>query len=116
MLVEGRRFDGAAYLAGYVVECVLKTLIQVETGQAGHSHDLNVLREKVAEFAVRTRSRTGKFLEDLEPLNSSEVFDWKPDMRYREPGIAPDTAESWLRDARDVYDRIIGSLLTDGAN
>lgn len=24
-LVRGRRFDGAAYLAGYVVECALKT-------------------------------------------------------------------------------------------
>ena len=116
VLIKGRRFDGAAYLAGYVVECVLKTLIQVETGRADHSHDLNVLRKKVAEFAVRTGSRTGKFLEGLEPLNSSEVFDWKPDMRYRKPGIAPDTAETWLRDARGVYDRIIGSLLTDGAN
>ena len=30
-LLKGRRFDGAAYLSGYVVECALKTLIQVES-------------------------------------------------------------------------------------
>ena len=34
-LVARRRFDGAAYLAGYVVECTLKTLIQLETGKSG---------------------------------------------------------------------------------
>lgn len=33
VLMAGSRHDGAAYLAGYVVECVLKTLIQLETGR-----------------------------------------------------------------------------------
>ena len=30
-LATARRFDGAAYLSGYVVECAAKLLIQVET-------------------------------------------------------------------------------------
>lgn len=115
VLIKGRRFDGAAYLAGYVVECVLKTLIQVETRKANYSHDLNVLREKVAEFAVRTGSCTGRFLEAIESLNSSEILGWKPEMRYQEPGIVLDTAGKWFQDARDLYDRIIGNLLMDGA-
>lgn len=32
VLVADDRHDGAAYLAGYVVECALKALIQMETG------------------------------------------------------------------------------------
>lgn len=115
VLIKGRRFDGAAYLAGYVVECVLKTLIQVETGRADHSHNLASLQEQVAGFAGRAGSRTGRFLEAVAPLDSSEILGWEPDMRYQEPGIAPDTAGMWFQDARDVYDRIIGSLLMDGA-
>lgn len=114
VLLEGRRFDGAAYLAGYVVECVLKTFVQVETGRADRSHQLTRLRDQFETLAVQAGSRTGRFLEALESLNSSEILGWKPDMRYRGPGIAPDTAGTWLHDARDVYDRIIGSLLMDG--
>ena len=30
VLIAGSRYDGGAYLAGYVVECSLKTLIQLE--------------------------------------------------------------------------------------
>lgn len=115
VLLEGRRFDGAAYLAGYVVECVLKTLIQVETGGANRSHDLIFLRDQFDVLAIQAGIRTGRFLESLESLNSSEILGWKPDMRYHGPGIASDTAGTWLQDARDVYDRIIGSLLMDGA-
>ena len=33
VLLAGGRYDGAAYLAGYVVECALKTLIQLEAGR-----------------------------------------------------------------------------------
>ena len=42
-LLAGGRYDGAAYLAGYVVECALKTLIQLEAGQVRHHHDLSRL-------------------------------------------------------------------------
>ena len=115
VLIKGRRFDGAAYLAGYVVECVLKTLIQVETGRADRSHDLTWLRDQFAKFAGQAGSRTGKFLEAVEPLDSSEILRWEPEMRYQEPRIALDTAGKWFQDARDLYDRIIGSLLMDGA-
>jgi HEPN domain-containing protein len=34
-LLSGRRADGAAYLAGYAVECALKTLVQVEERARG---------------------------------------------------------------------------------
>ena len=33
VLFAGTHADGAAYLAGYVVECALKTLIQAQTGR-----------------------------------------------------------------------------------
>ena len=59
VLEAAERFDGAAYLSGYVVECVAKALIQVETGQVRHTHELDELRESLNHQAgasdVRTR-------------------------------------------------------------
>src|ERR1035441_2033403 len=46
-LLAASRFDGAAYLAGYAVECMLKTVIQVEQGTVApvlqHRHNLDNL-------------------------------------------------------------------------
>ena len=39
VLMQNTRFDGAAYLAGYVVECALKTVIEVETSNVPQVHD-----------------------------------------------------------------------------
>ena len=36
VLLAGSRPDGAAYLAGYVVECALKTVVQLATGRSSH--------------------------------------------------------------------------------
>ena len=60
VLMAASRCDGAAYLAGYVVECALKTLIQLQTGKAEHSHDLRGLCEQLDELAVQVDARHGK--------------------------------------------------------
>ena len=41
-LLAASRFDGAGYLAGYAVECTIKTVIQVEK-KPPHDHDLGRL-------------------------------------------------------------------------
>lgn len=33
ILFEKKRYDGAGYLSGYVIECVFKTVIQVENNR-----------------------------------------------------------------------------------
>ena len=44
-LLSGQRADANGYLAGYAVECALKTLVQVEerSTRLVRSHDLNDL-------------------------------------------------------------------------
>lgn len=46
-LLKSNRFDGAAYLAGYVVECALKTMIDVENKEVPHIHDLSELQSRL---------------------------------------------------------------------
>ena len=59
LLARGR-YDGAAYLAGYVVECALKTLIQLEAGQVGHHHDLSRLDRDLDSLAAQASSLAGR--------------------------------------------------------
>lgn len=118
-LVRGRRFDGAAYLAGYVVECALKTLIQVESGQARHGHELTNLLHVLDVLAVHATTRAGRlYVSVATSLKAADMDDWTPEMRYRGPqdaGDASRVAEEWLREAYAAYERIVGSLILEGA-
>ena len=116
VLFRGRRFDSAAYLAGYVVECALKTLIQVESGQARRSHELADLRDEMQVLAVHAKTRAGRlYVSVAARLETAAVLGWKPEMRYRGPEMASSDAEAWLQEAREVYGRIVGSLVLEGA-
>ncbi|RMH27271.1 MAG: HEPN domain-containing protein [Planctomycetota bacterium] len=44
-LLDQRRYDNAAYLAGYVIECTMKTLILLEQGDL-RVHDLEQLSRR----------------------------------------------------------------------
>ena len=114
VLLAGERHDGAAYLAGYVVECAMKTLIQLETGKPpSRSHDLAALRDAVGVLAVLADTRTGRLYASLLALGSG-ILDWRPEMRYRGETISPDTSRAWLADAGKAYDEIVGTLVIDG--
>ena len=115
VLLARDRFDGAAYLAGYVVECALKTLIQVETGRASRSHDLTSLRDEVGQLAAQAGVRTGRFyLAAAASLQASGILAWRPGMRYRDAELASNEAGTWLQDAHDAYHRIVGELFLAG--
>ena len=58
-LLKTNRFDGAAYLAGYVVECALKTMIGVENKKVPRIHDLSELQSRIQALSVVAGSRTG---------------------------------------------------------
>ena len=115
VLLAGGRYDGAAYLAGYVVECALKTLIQLETGPE-RSHDLPRLCDRLDMLAVQSGSRIGRFYLGAEAsLRASNVLnDWKPEQRYRAPEVSATDAGMWHREAADAYGRIIGQLSLAG--
>ena len=111
--MQNTRFDGAAYLAGYVVECALKTVIEVETSNVSHVHDLNNLQQTVNMLAVQTGARTG-FLYIAAMKSLSRILPWRPKMRYREPQVTKNDAETWLLEAEAIYRQIIGGLTLAG--
>ena len=113
VLMQNTRFDGAAYLAGYVVECALKTVIEVETSNVPQVHDLNNLQQTVNMLAVQAGARTG--LLSIAAMKSlSRILPWRPEMRYREPQVTKNDAETWLLEAEAIYRQIIGGLTLAG--
>lgn len=116
VLITGARPDGAAYLAGYVVECTLKTLIQVQTGRRTISHDLAGLRKSLGAMAAQAGPQTQRYFAAAAALlNRASILGWNPELRYRaNGGVTPATAGGWLQEASVLYARIIGGLRLDG--
>ena len=116
VLLAGSRHDGAAYLAGYVVECVLKTLIQLENGGSPHHHNLPRLCDELDGLAAQAGARHGRvYLAAEASLRESSVLnDWKPEQRYRGSGGHPNDARAWYQEADVAYRRIIGQLSLAG--
>lgn len=116
VLLTGARPDGAAYLAGYVVECALKTLIQVQTGRRTISHDLAGLRNSLGAIAAQAGPQTQRYFAAAAALlNGASILGWNPEVRYRAVGyVTSATAGSWLQEAGAVYSRVIGGLRLDG--
>jgi len=76
VLQNGGRSDGVAYLSGYVVECAMKTLIQVETGRGSRSHDIVGLRDTLGTLATQAGAHTGRFYVPLAALlRGAEVLE-----------------------------------------
>jgi hypothetical protein len=119
-----RRYDGAAYLAGYAVECILKTLIQL--GQPSGTlpralkiHDINELSKKALSLATLPCSRTARYF----PLGSSVTsfpygnlpLGWKETLRYYHEGTIPQTtASAWLSEVKRLYEHVLWGLIKDG--
>ena len=114
-LEAAERFDGAAYLSGYVVECAAKALIQVESGQVRHTHELEELRELLDHQAGALDLRTARLGSLVAArIREAHVLAWRPGMRYRPPEVSEEQAGTWLREATAVYALVIGGLTLDG--
>ena len=119
-LMVGNRPDGAAYLAGYAVECTLKTLVQVEEGSNRliKNHNLNSLSHQALSLAAQPSSKTAKYFSNpaLTTLNyGNPPAGWVEYLRYFPVGTIPaPTAEQWVVEAERLYIEIIGELQKDG--
>lgn len=116
-LKENGRFDGAAYLSGYVIECSLKTLIILQTKGPKGGHELDKLSRNVLELARLPTSKTARY----DRVISSElsirdpVKGWKPILRYRAEGsLSPAEAEIWVNEAVAVYQSTVAQMKLDG--
>lgn len=100
VLLSGNRTTGAVYLAGYAVECALKTLIIAATRPSGRSkaasdfrgkknHDLEHLR------SVYFRKGGPRFPPDIARLFALVNW-WNTDLRYDTKRVSTPDAEDFL--------------------
>ena len=116
VLMDGARHDGTAYLAGYVVECALKTLIQMQTERFHRSHDLQGLDSTLGTIAaLADRPTKQMYASARKILRGADILAWNPEMRYQAADVTDSsTAGTWLREATNIYSRIIGEMKMDG--
>jgi HEPN domain-containing protein len=116
ILLEANRADGAAYLAGYVVECALKSIILVAGGQPW-GHDLNALGRETLRLAALPGARTARYDPQMTPGHSlyNTHAGWRETLRYREEGaVSLADARSWFAEAQAVYQGTIVPMRLDG--
>lgn len=116
-LLNVGRPDGGAYLAGYVVECALKSLVLVAGGPPYWGHDLDTLSRRALQLAALPEARTARYVPGatLGHTLYDPVYGWKETLRYRPAGvIAPATAISWVNEARAVFQSTIVRMRIDG--
>ncbi|MFB3776108.1 MAG: HEPN domain-containing protein [Bryobacteraceae bacterium] len=113
-LLAARRFDGAGYLAGYAVECVLKTVVEVEgSNPRPFGHDLSRLNRESLQLASVASVRTAKY---AAPLRGTRLpVEWSPGLRYQPPGVvSEDQAKEWVTVAERLYEKVIVPMRLDG--
>lgn len=102
-------------LSGYVVECALKSLYVLETGQARWGHDFQSLVRQVSAVATVAGAKTAKYLgRATSGVLTSAIGSWKPEMRYHSPSMTLGDAESWHACARDVFQETVHQMRLDG--
>jgi hypothetical protein len=114
-LLGQQRADGAAYLSGYVVECALKSLWQLETGQPTRGLDLLRLAQEVSAVATMAGAKTARYFKTATSgVPSSAIAAWKPEMRYRPATMTPGDALAWCNVADDVFRETVAQMRLDG--
>jgi len=114
-LMEAPRYDGAAYLAGYVVECALKTLLQAETQRVPKIHPLPVLSHKVTDVCLLADATMSRYVTRVvRSVDEGPIAQWRETMRYRGPSMAQGDAMAWVDEAENVYTDTIANMTLDG--
>jgi HEPN domain-containing protein len=117
VLLNGQRYDGAGYLAGYAVECILKTIVQLESGQILLHHRLTDLSRDALNLASMPAARTSRYVRHPQITNLSYGLPngWQETLRYRSTGeITGATATAWVEEARRLFNETIIPMRLDG--
>jgi len=124
-LLDAKRWDNSAYLAGYVIECSLKAIITKPSPPAGI--DVKELGHNVAKLVsvldTMAASRTAgyrrrvdsRLISALRSEMTTHVI-WDTGMRYERSGkIAGPEAEKWWRLANGAFKGLAKDLCTGEA-
>lgn len=126
-LLSVSRWDGSAYLAGYVIECSLKALIAHPTAPPGVDlqnigHNLSALIQTLDQMAS-SRKPTWKrhvpalLLQTLRSKLGSQPLEWHPRMRYE--STRPEwqlQAKDWWSLANRCFHGLAKNLVTEGGS
>jgi HEPN domain-containing protein len=118
ILLNKKRWDNAVYLAGYVVECGFKVLVEVyipegKTAVKKYGHDL-------AEIQGKAMDRLRLIYPVLMQLPASRTMEtvldqYHPERRYYKSGMWNKTeAKNAVKRAEQIYQEIIPKLVLDG--
>jgi len=105
-LLNVERYDGAAYLSGYIVECSLKSLIQFETGQVSKDHEFDKIHKNMMRLCAQANSKTAKYASSraVRDLLKSDIMKWVPGIRYSSEGnISPEDSKKWITEANEIF-------------
>ena len=113
----------ACYLAGYVVECTLKAMVQ-QTSTTRNVHDLESLHDEVATLLMNPTTVLAPYGDpsqlaptmlqqvDPPPPKTRKICHWDPGHRYDGTRwILPATSESYIREAEKSHDVIVKMFL-----
>jgi len=117
ILLKEQRWDNAIYLAGYVVECAFKSLVELYLDDKAikkFSHDLS----KVEGEAMDRLRVMYPFLDGQLPparISGTVLATDHPERRYAKSGLwTQDEAEEAVKRAREIYQETILKLVLDG--
>ena len=123
-LFVNERYDGAGYLAGYVVECSLKSVVLFSSPGPGTNwkkqdgHKLNTLSTKAVHLAVSlSAGRTARYVPNQTPGHSiyASATGWRETLRYRPSATVSDqAAAAWIEEAEKVYESTVAKMWKDG--
>lgn len=114
-LLAAARPDGAAYLSGYVVECSLKSIYQLQTGSPLGGHNWTTLHNQVQAVVTVAGAKTAKYLGPMTAgLLGSAMVAWHPGMRYEAPSMTTADAGLWHGEAARIFGETIAQMRLDG--
>jgi len=105
------RHDNAFYHSGYVIECVLKVLVdEASLRPRAFQHDLAGMNLRLQRFAAEFSPAWSRHVIAW----GAEIDAWKPDVRYDPTGASPARrAENALDDANAALD-VLADMMLDG--
>ncbi len=124
-----QRHDGCSYLAGYVVECSLRSVFLHEESwdptarqhiprklhaaldRRPVSHDLQDLLMELKRVTAAATALSAKY---VPPPPVTMVPRWSASLRYRAPHVTARDSQAMLAEAKRVYDHTIGQMRLDG--
>lgn len=116
-LLNQRRWDNAVYLAGYVVECSFKVLVEIYIDKAAvkkYGHDLAIIQGEAMD-RLRIMYPTLDIQLPASRTTGTVLDQYHPERRYSQSNLWNQLeAQDAVNRAEEIYLEIIPKLVLDG--